>query len=39
MKIITLTGKKFNEYAKTHKYRSYYQTTEYGHLMKTDGFE
>jgi len=39
MKIITLTGNQFREYAKTHKYRSYYQTVEYGRLMKIDGYD
>ena len=39
MKIITLSGKQFNEYAKKHKYRSYYQTVEYGKLSKLDGYD
>lgn len=39
MKIITLTGKQFSEYAKNHKYSSYYQSVEYGRLMKIDGYE
>ena len=39
MKIITLTGNQFRQYAKTHKYRSYYQTVEYGKLMKIDGYD
>lgn len=39
MKIITLSGKQFKEFAKTHKYKSYYQTVEYGRLMKIDGYD
>lgn len=39
MKIITLTGAQFNEYSKNHKYGSYYQSVEYGRLMKTDGYD
>ena len=39
MKIITLTGKQFSEYTRNHKYRSYYQTVEYGRLMKIDGYD
>ena len=39
MKIITLTGNQFRQYAKSHKYRSYYQTVEYGKLMKIDGYD
>lgn len=39
MKIITLTGKQFDEFAKKHKYRSYYQSVEYGRLMKIDEYE
>ena len=39
MKIVTLSGKQFNEFAKKHKYRSYFQTVKYGKLMKLDGYE
>lgn len=38
MKIITLTEEEFNNYAKNHKYRNYYQTVEYGNVMKTTNF-
>ena len=39
MKIITLTGAQFTDFARKHKYRTYYQTVEYGKLMKTDGYD
>lgn len=39
MKIITLSGEQFTEFAKKHKYRSFYQTVNYGKLMKTDGYD
>ena len=39
MKIITLSGQQFMEYAKKHKYRNFYQTVNYGKLMKIDGYD
>lgn len=39
MKIITLTNEQFTEFAKNHKYRSYYQTINYARLMKLDGYD
>ena len=39
MKIITLTGNQFEEFAKKHKYRNYFQTLSYAKLMKTDGYD
>ena len=39
MKIITLTGEQFTEFAKTHRYRSFYQTVSYAKLMKLDGYD
>lgn len=39
MKIITLTGNQFEDFAKKHKYRSYFQTLSYAKLMKTDGYD
>ena len=39
MKIITLSDEQFNEFAKKHRYRSFYQTANYGRLMKIDGYD
>lgn len=39
MKIITLTNEQFESFASTHKYKSFYQTENYGKLMKLDGYE
>ena len=39
MKIITLSGEQFTEFAKRHRYRSFYQTVNYGKLMKIDGYD
>ena len=39
MKIITLSGEQFTEFARKHKYRSFYQTVNYGKLMKIDGYD
>ena len=39
MKIITLSGEQFTAFAKKHKYRSFYQTVNYGKLMKIDGYD
>lgn len=38
MKIISLSPEQFNTYAKTHRYRNYYQTTSYGNVMLKFGF-
>lgn len=38
MKIVTLSPKKFDEFATTHKYRNYYQTSNYGNLMINFGY-
>ena len=34
MKIITLEEHQFNKYAENHKYRSYYQSSAYGKIMR-----
>ena len=39
MKIITLEEKEFDEFASKHKYRNFYQSSKYGHLMKKFGFQ
>ena len=39
MKIITLSDEQFTNFAKTHKYRSFYQTVSYARLMKLDGYD
>lgn len=38
MKIISLEKEAFDQFAKTHKYRNFYQTSAYGELMKKEGF-
>ncbi len=38
MKIITLQPKEFDNYAKKHKYRSYYQSSAYGNTMVKFGW-
>lgn len=38
MKIVHLTEEVFDAYASSHKYRSFYQTSAYGTLMKKHGF-
>lgn len=38
MKIITLDEQQFDDFAKTHKYTSYYQTSSYGKTMKDNDF-
>ncbi len=37
MRIITLDEQKFDAFAKNHRYRSYYQTSDYGNLIIKDG--
>lgn len=39
MKIITLSENQFTEFAKNHKYKSFYQTVSYAKLMKLDGYD
>lgn len=39
MKIITLEEYQFNKYAENHKYRSYYQSSAYGKIMKKFGYD
>lgn len=38
MKIITLSEEEFDKYAKKHKYKSLYQSSNYGKVMKTEGY-
>lgn len=38
MKIVTLNQEQFDRYAKTHRYRSFYQTTAYGNSMLKFGY-
>lgn len=38
MKLVELTREKFDEFAKTHEYSSFYQTSAYGELMSKQGF-
>lgn len=39
MKIITIDSLQFDEFAKTHKYRNYYQTSNYGNIMSKFNYE
>lgn len=39
MKIKTLNEKDFTKFASNHKYHNFYQTTNYGNLMKNNGFD
>lgn len=39
MNIIKLSEKEFDSYSKNHKYRTFYQTSSYGNLMKRCGFK
>lgn len=39
MKIITLKDEEFDKYAITHKYRSYYQSSNYAKVMKNEGYD
>lgn len=39
MKIITIDSSQFDQYAKTHKYRNYYQTSNYGNVMSKFNYE
>ena len=38
MKIVTISPEQFDRYAKTHRYRNYYQTSIYGNTMRKFGF-
>ena len=38
MKIVTISPEQFDRYAKTHRYRNYYQTSVYGNTMIKFGF-
>ena len=39
MKIITLSEEEFDSFAKKHKYRNYYQTSNYAKVMKHEGYD
>lgn len=39
MKIITLTPQQFDEYAKKHKYRNYFQSSQYANIISKQGFK
>lgn len=39
MKIVTLTPKQFDDFAKKHKYRNYFQTSKYANTISTQGFK
>lgn len=39
MKIITLKEEEFDRFAKNHKYKSLYQTSNYAKVMKTEGYD
>lgn len=39
MKIITLKPEQFDEYALKHKYRNYFQSSQYANTMSTQGFK
>lgn len=38
MKIVTLNSKQFDNFAKNHRYRNFYQTSSYGSLMTKFGY-
>lgn len=38
MKIVTISPAQFDQYAKKHRYRNYYQTSAYGNTMRKFGF-
>ena len=38
MKVVTLTSEQFDKFAHSHRYRNYYQTSEYGTLMTKYGY-
>ena len=38
MKIVTLNSKQFDNFAKNHRYRNFYQTSAYGSLMTKFGY-
>ena len=39
MKIVIIDEQQFDNYAKTHEYRSYYQSSSYGKLMNNHGLK
>ena len=39
MKIITLSPQEFDKFASTHRYRNYYQTSQYGNVMSKFNYE
>ena len=39
MKIITLKEEEFDNFASKHKYRNFYQTSNYAKVMKTEGYD
>ena len=39
MKIVTLRPDQFEKFASNHRYRSFYQTSQYGTLMSKHGYK
>ena len=39
MKIVTIDSSQFDNFAKKHKYRNYYQTSKYGNIMDKFNYE
>ena len=39
MKIVTIDSDQFDNFAKKHKYRNYYQTSKYGNIMNKFNYE
>ena len=39
MKVVNLNESQFDNFAINHKYRSYYQTSMYGNLIKNFGYK
>ena len=39
MKIVKLNPEQFDSFSQNHPLHTYYQTSHYGNLMSTDGFE
>ena len=39
MKIVTIDSSQFDNFAKSHKYRNYYQTSQYGNIMNKFNYE
>ena len=38
MKIVKLSAEQFNKYASQHRYRNYYQTSQYANVMVKFGY-